>query len=1671
MSDNLLNFVNNTVNKVKPQISVIIPVYNAQYSIERCLTSILTQDLDDLEVICVDDGSTDKSVEIIKAISREDHRVICIQQKNQYAGVARNNGLQIASGEYVTFIDSDDWIEPLSLKKIYEIAKDNDVDMLKTVCRYFDAQNGRYSSGGWISLKNQIFNVVTNYKTNKELVNLSDTPWSGLYKRKFLSKNKITFDNYPVVNDTGFFIKSLVLSEKVIVTDILFTTYVINQKNSLISKRYKHFDFQIKIFEDYYIYLKSFGNEKQFPILKRLFQAILGRYSSYIDSDVLQLSDKYKIKKMVFKFFSKNEYQFLLNHDYFKEIKEKANNIIPLISIIVPVFNNEKELDNCLSSAVEQTYHNLEIICIDDGSIDNSTKIIDKYCSLDQRIKLLTQKNRGFAAARNIGIDIAQGEYVYFLEATDCLEPCAIEDLYSCFNIESDIDFSSSSVRFISTAKEEQKSTATDIQSFDDIRNLMSIKSIPLDITSKDCLFPFNKLYKSKLIKTHGLKFAEELDKGNEALVWLWMYSIHSQKYCLLKKKNHLSSIGGIPSIDVTRKPNDVHVIEFYKYMLSHTPEYVNNLHFDALINLLYVQANSFVQNCDLDSLKELSDTIAEYKNHTESLALKNKCVELLVDIEKRKIKPTSRNSDLPLISVIIPIYNGEKYLGECLESITDQSLKNIQIICINDHSTDSTSDIINEMIAKDSRITIINNPHNVGAGASRNLGIKQARGEYISFIDSDDFISYNFLENMYITAKLEDADICATPNLILYPSFEKKRTGIKSNESISTPLEKREIILSTGVACNKIYRKSFLLKNHIEYFENSYGEDNTITSLAVILANKIAVSNNSIYYYRVNKNSTTHNIDKKIVTVPNVYNYLINKLKDLFAPLPKTMSFWTETVLSRAKVDFADCYRKTDNKLKKELKTNISKYFPNLLPLTQYAEPIVSLTSYPPRIQFVCQAVKSLLNQSVYYKKVILWLAEEQFLNKEEDLPSELLKLQLYNDFEIKWTKDIKSYKKLIPALIEYPNDVIITADDDLLYPNDWLERLLCAYFNQPNYVHALRVHRIKFNSSHNAVMPYKLWEKEITSSKPSYLNFFTGVAGCLYPPNCLFHTVTDEKTFMSLCPFGDDIWFWGHAVMNRTKINLVTPTLAPLNYVPGSQDGNIPLYKINIDQNKNDEQLNNVLNRYPNIKKQLVKELNRTEEGYLLGGIIKIKRKSRNKDYKKISFCGLELYKQYNSNDGTHDVDKHFRILGIPLLEIKKRIYHKKIYLCGIQLYKREVPTENIKRIFVLGLPIYSQKICDYKIKKRILFFRTTRHEWQRRVIDQENLLIQQNEQIKSLIDRTDLIEKKILNVIDVYHKNLSDSFESINTNLRKNLDAKCNETKYFISELQEPFPYALLCQQWYSRISGKQFDINNPKTFNEKIQWRKIFEATPLITKLTDKYKVREWVKEKIGDKYLIPILGVYKKYEDINFDNLPEKFVIKCNHGSSMNYIVKDKKEINRNLLRNLVNNWLHTDYSKHSYELQYHNIERLIIIEQYMEDESGNLRDYKFTCFNGKPDFLWVDSDRYENHRRNVYDLNWNLLNCRISGYSNFPSPPKPQKLSDMITIASILSKDFSYVRVDLYLVNSKIYFGEMTFTSESGTATFEPIEFENKLSEKLILPQRKYNPFINQYIE
>lgn len=244
-------------------------------------------------------------------------------------------------------------------------------------------------------------------------------------------------------------------------------------------------------------------------------------------------------------------------------------------------------------------------------------------------------------------------------------------------------------------------------------------------------------------------------------------------------------------------------------------------------------------------------------------------------------------------------------------------------------------------------------------------------------------------------------------------------------------------------------------------------------------------------------------------------------------------------------------------------------------------------------------------------------------------------------------------------------------------------------------------------------------------------------------------------------------------------------------------------------------------------------------------------------------------------------------------------------------------------------------------------------------------------------------------------------------------------------------------------YNQVMGRQADLSHPKTWTEKIQWIKIMDASELKSKLADKIQVKKWVADKIGEKYVIPMIskGGCNKFADLDFDSLPDKFVIKMNNGCGMNYPVTDKKTMDILDVKKKVNKWLKSQYCWDSLEMQYRGIENQVFVEKYIEEITGNLYDYKFQCFHGKPYWIECIGDRNlfdHTGAQQYFDTEWRKLDWSDGTYPLIDHEvPKPEHFDEMLEIAGELSKDFNFVRVDLYDVG-RVLFGEMTFTPASG---------------------------------
>ncbi len=272
----------------------------------------------------------------------------------------------------------------------------------------------------------------------------------------------------------------------------------------------------------------------------------------------------------------------------------------------------------------------------------------------------------------------------------------------------------------------------------------------------------------------------------------------------------------------------------------------------------------------------------------------------------------------------------------------------------------------------------------------------------------------------------------------------------------------------------------------------------------------------------------------------------------------------------------------------------------------------------------------------------------------------------------------------------------------------------------------------------------------------------------------------------------------------------------------------------------------------------------------------------------------------------------------------------------------------------------------------------------------------------------------------------------------------------------------PDKLYLRLQFRLMTGNPLNLKDPKGFNEKLQWLKLYNRNPLYSELVDKYTVKKYVAEKIGDQYIIPTLQLWNTIDEIDIDKLPDQFVLKCTHDSGSVIICKDKSTFDLEKAKNRLQYKIGKNMFWFGREWPYKNVVPRILAEQYMEDESGELRDYKLMCFNGRVRCSFVCSDRFSGHGLNVtfFDRNWRKMPFTRGFPASSIDFPQPEHYDKMIAAAELLSKDIPFVRVDFYEIKGKLYFGEMTFFPGNGVEVFSPEKWDYILGSWINLPQK-----------
>ena len=264
-------------------------------------------------------------------------------------------------------------------------------------------------------------------------------------------------------------------------------------------------------------------------------------------------------------------------------------------------------------------------------------------------------------------------------------------------------------------------------------------------------------------------------------------------------------------------------------------------------------------------------------------------------------------------------------------------------------------------------------------------------------------------------------------------------------------------------------------------------------------------------------------------------------------------------------------------------------------------------------------------------------------------------------------------------------------------------------------------------------------------------------------------------------------------------------------------------------------------------------------------------------------------------------------------------------------------------------------------------------------------------------------------------------------------------------------------------FKRCLNKELDLENPKTFNEKLQWLKLYDRNPKYTEMVDKYSVKEYITKLIGKEYVIPTLGIYNTFEEIDFEKLPNQFVLKCTHDSGSTIICRDKSEFDYKAAKKKIGKALKRNFFYSGREWPYKNIKPRIIVEKYMESKDGKgLLDYKFMCFNGKVkcSFVCLDRNNKNGLKVDFYDLEWNKLPFERHYPNSKIIVPKPKNYNLMLKLAEELSREIPFVRVDFYEIDEKIYFGELTFYPGSGYEEFTPEKYDEVIGDMLVLPRK-----------
>lgn len=572
----LINFDVEPANTVK--VSIVIPVYNVEQYLVECLNSAVNQTLHDIEIICVNDGSKDDSLEILLDFAKRDSRVKIVDKENAGYGHTMNLGMDMARGEYIGIIESDDYVDLQMYEDLYRLAKEKRLDWIKADFNRFIVEKNRViNTYNDVAKKKEYYNRVISPAEEPFSFRFIMNTWSGIYNRQFLVLNNIRHQETPGASfqDNGFWFQTMIYAKRIYVVD---SPYYMNRRDNPNSSVYDKGKADCIIEEYNYIYDILCRDKGKLQFFAP--QYYLKKYHNYlfhynriankdravflekISKEFRSTIEQEEVEQEIFFSQEWDEFEWIAYDpkDYYAQHNDDSIDV----SIIIPVYNAAPYLKKCLDSVLGQTHRNIEVICIDDGSEDESLEILNNYAKKDNRMIVLTQMNGGGGTARNKGLDIAKGEYLLFLDADDFFEEELAEIVYNtCKKRSADV-----CIYRVKTYDNRTGKVFSDKGSFikENIpgKDVFAPKDMPEKLFITFQTWPWNKMFRRHFIEKEKIRF-QEIKRTND-MFFTYSALMKADRITTVDKELVYYRIGNPNSCQST---NEVAPLDFSKALMK----------------------------------------------------------------------------------------------------------------------------------------------------------------------------------------------------------------------------------------------------------------------------------------------------------------------------------------------------------------------------------------------------------------------------------------------------------------------------------------------------------------------------------------------------------------------------------------------------------------------------------------------------------------------------------------------------------------------------------------------------------------------------------------------------------------------------------------------------------------------------------------------------------------------------------------------------------------------------------------------------------------------------------------------------------------------------------------------------------------------------------------------